>query len=143
MRLNPYLNFAGNAEEALNFYKNALSGNVIAIMRYGESPMPCDEDYKQKIMHARLEFKGNLIMLSDVFKGQPVCTEGNISLSIEMDVEKGDELFNKLAEGGTVTMPMADQFWGARFGMLKDKFGTHWMINCTLKKEDKTLDITV
>lgn len=130
MKLNPYIHFAGNAEEALNFYATVLGGEVLNIQRYGDAPMPSDEDYKQKIMHARLAFDGNLIMISDVFKGQPVSTEGNVHLSVEVEEEgKIDEVFNKMAEGGAVMMALQDTFWGARFGMLKDKFGVHWMFN--------------
>jgi len=129
MKLVPYLNFAGNAEEALK------GGQVIMINRYGDSPMPSDEDYKQKLMHARLQFDGNLLMMSDVFKGQPVSTDGNIQLSVEVpDKDRLNELFNKMARGGTVTMPLAEQFWGATFGMLKDKFGVNWMFNSENKK---------
>jgi len=136
MKLNPYLNFAGNAEEAVNFYKNALGGEVVMISRYGDSPMPSDEDWKQKIMHARIVFgDNNIIMISDTMKGNEISTNGNIQLSIGLDDEaKTHEVFNKLAEGGTVTMPLAKQFWGDVFGMLKDKFGTSWMLNCTTKK---------
>ena len=135
MKLVPYLNFAGNAEEALNFYTDSLGCEVIMINRYGDSPMPSDEDYKQKLMHARLQFDGNLLMMSDVFKGQPVSTDGNIQLSVEVpDKDRLNEVFNKMARGGTVTMPLAEQFWGATFGMLKDKFGVNWMFNSENKK---------
>jgi len=135
MKLIPYLHFAGNAREVLNFYKNALGGDIVQLGTYGESPMPSDEDYKDKVMHARFVFDGNMIMVSDVFKGQPVSTNGNIQLSVDVDNEgKLDEVFNKMAEGGTITMPLADQFWGAKFGMLKDKFGVSWMFNCEKKK---------
>jgi PhnB protein len=76
-----------------------------------------------------------MIMMSDVFKEQPVSTNGNIQLSVDVDNEsKLDEVFTKMAEGGTVTMPLADQFWGAKFGMLTDKFGVSWMFNCEKKK---------
>jgi PhnB protein len=137
MKLNPYIHFAGNAEEALNFYSNVLGGEVLDMQRYGDAPMPCDEDYKQKIMHARLVFDGNLIMVSDVFKGQPLSTEGNVDLSIEVEEEgKIDELFNKMAEGGAVMMPLEDTFWGARFGMLKDRFGVRWMFNYQKKPNE-------
>lgn len=130
MKLNPYIHFAGNAEEALKFYAEVLGGEVLDVQRYGDAPVPSDEDYKQKIMHARLSFDGNLIMISDVFKGQPVSTEGNVHLSIEVDEEgRIDEVFNKMAEGGSVMMALENTFWGARFGMLKDKFGVHWMFN--------------
>ena len=135
MKLIPYLHFAGNARDVLNFYKDALGGNIVQLGTYGESPMPSDEDYKDKVMHARFVFDGNMIMVSDVFKGQPVSTNGNIQLSVDVDNEsKLDEVFNKMAEGGTVTMPLADQFWGAKFGMLIDKFGVSWMFNCEKKK---------
>ena len=135
MKLTPYLHFAGNAEEALNFYKDALGGEVIMLSRYGDSPMPSDEDYKQKIIHSRLQFGDNLIMISDSFKGQPFSTHGNIQLSVEIeDASEMEDIFNKMAEGGTVTMPLAHQFWGAKFGMLKDKFGVSWMFNCEQKK---------
>ncbi len=62
-----------------------MGGQIQQLGRYGESPMPCDEDYKQKIIHARFVFDDNMIMISDVFKGQPVSTHGNIQLSIEMN----------------------------------------------------------
>jgi PhnB protein len=134
MKLIPYLHFAGNAREVLNFYKNVLGGDIVQLGTYGESPMPCDEDYKDKVMHARFVFDGNMIMVSDVFKGQTVSTDGNIQLSVDVDNEsKLDEVFNKMAAGGRVTMPLADQFWGARFGMLQDKFGVSWMFNCEKK----------
>lgn len=135
MKLTPYIHYAGNAEEAINFYAEVLKGNVIAISRYGDSPMSVDEDYKQKIIHGRLQFGDNVIMISDVFKGQTVQTDGNIQLSIEI-TEEGqiDEVFSKMAEGGTVTMELQNQFWGARFGMLKDKFGVSWMFNYEMKK---------
>ena len=134
MKLIPYLHFAGNARDVLNFYKDALGGDIVQLGTYGESPMPSDEDYKDKVMHARFVFDGNMIMVSDVFKGQPVSTNGNIQLSVDVDNEsKLDEVFNKMAEGGSVTMPLADQFWGAKFGMLQDKFGVSWMFNCEKK----------
>jgi len=134
MKLIPYLHFAGNAREVLNFYKNVLGGDIVQLGTYGENPMPGDEDYKDKVMHARFVFDGNMIMVSDVFKGQTVSTDGNIQLSVDVDNEsKLDEVFNKMAAGGRVTMPLADQFWGARFGMLQDKFGVSWMFNCEKK----------
>jgi PhnB protein len=136
MKLNPYLNFPGNAEEAINFYKNALGGEISQLGRFGESPMPCDEADKQKIMHARLTFDGNLIMFSDGMKGMQFASNGHIQLAVDVS-DRPDELetiFNKMAEDGKVTMPLADQFWGSKFGMLQDKFGINWMFNCELKK---------
>lgn len=136
MKLTPYIHFQGNAEEAINFYADALGGSVIAINRYGDSPMPADEDYRNKVLHGRLQFGDNVIMISDVFKGQNLSTGGNIQLSIEL-TEEGqiDSIFAKMSEGGTITMELQDTFWGARFGMLKDKFGVSWMFNYELKKQ--------
>jgi PhnB protein len=147
MKLVPYIHFGGNAREALEFYKNALNGEIAQLGTYGESPMPSDEDYKDKVMHARFVFDGNMIMASDVFKGQQVSTGGNIQLSIDVEeVNKLNDVFSKMAEGGKVTMELQDTFWGARFGMLIDKFGISWMFNCELKKPEGTqtaiLDIT-
>jgi len=135
MKLTPYLNFAGNAEEALSFYAAVFGGEITMLSRYGVSPMPSDDDWKEKLIHARLLFEGNLIMLSDSFKGQPAVGTGNVQLSMEIsDAAKIDTIFSALAEGGTVTMPLQEQFWGAKFGMLTDKFGISWMFNHELKK---------
>ncbi len=135
MKLTPYLHFAGNAAEALDFYAAAFNGDVIMRSTYGDSPMPSEEDWKDKIMHARLVFGDNMMMLSHSFKGQPPLATGNVQLSIEIsDAAKIDSIFNAMAEGGTVTMPLQEQFWGAKFGMLLDKFGIAWMFNHELKK---------
>jgi len=135
MKLCPYVLFAGNAEEALNFYKEVFGGKILMISRFGEAPQKVDDDWKQKIMHSRLEFDGNILMISDGFKGYQARTDGNIQLSVEIDtVEKLNVVFAKMSEGGRVTMPLAKQFWGATFGMLQDKFGISWMFNCEDKK---------
>lgn len=147
MKLYPYLSFNGNCEEALNFYRDALDGEIVQLGKYGESPMPSAEELKDKIIHGRLKFGDALIMASDRMKENNLQAN-NISLSVECDTnEQLDKVFSKMAEGGKITMQAQDQFWGARFGMLTDKFGMHWMFNCEKKKEaetlDKTLDITV
>lgn len=135
MKLTPYIHFQGNAEEAMNFYSEALGGGIIAISRYGDSPMPSDEDYKDKVIHGRVQFGDNVIMISDTFKENAVNTDGNIQLSIELAQEgEIDDVFKKMSAGGTVTMELQNTFWGARFGMLKDKFGVSWMFNYEMKK---------
>ncbi len=135
MKLVPYLLFGGNAEEALKFYEEIFDGEITQLSRFGESPMPCEEPEKNKIMHARLVFDGNLLMISDGMKEYEVVASKMIQLSLDLDsVERLEKVFNKMAEGGNVTMPLTDQFWGARFGMLKDKFGISWMFNCEIKK---------
>ncbi|MFI5136087.1 MAG: VOC family protein [Chitinophagales bacterium] len=125
-----YLTFAGNCEEALNFYKNALGGEIIMKQTFGESPVPSEENWKNKIMHSQFKAEGIFFMASDNMDGKPVATGANISLSIDVsDENEQTKIFSALAEGGMVTMPLEDTFWGARFGMLRDKFGIVWMLN--------------
>jgi PhnB protein len=148
MTLIPYAHFEGNAEEALNFYRDVFGGEILMINRYGEAPMSIDEDWKNKLMHARLKFGNSILYVSDGPKGHTASKDGNIQLSVDVpDENQIVEIFNKMAEGGQVTMPLAEQFWGAKFGMLKDKYGIGWMFNCELKKrvahEAENLDITV
>lgn len=133
--LVPYLHFNGNAEEVLNFYKDAFEGEIIMLNRYGDSPMKSDESLKDKIIHSRVKFGDNILMISDSFNGELASTGGNMQLSVEVDDgNKIEQVFNKMAEGGKVTMPLAKQFWGATFGMLQDKFGVNWMFNYEEKK---------
>ena len=137
MKMNPYITFAGNAEEALNLYKEVFDGEIKDLGRFGDSPMETPEDYKQKIMHARLVFGDNLLMVSDGMQGEPAASGGNIHLSVDMeDEQKMEKVFEKLSEGGKVTMPLQDTFWGAKFGMLVDKFGIAWMFNHDRPKKD-------
>lgn len=137
MQLVPYIHFKGNAEEALNFYKEALGGEILMINRYGDSPMQIGEEMKDKIVHSRLQFGDNLVMSSDSYSGEMANPGGNIQLSLGFtDEAKAYKVFGKLSEGGNVTMPLAKQFWGDVFGMLQDKFGTNWMVNCEVKKAE-------
>lgn len=135
MKLNPYIMFSGNAEEALNFYKECLGGEISGLQRYGQAPMPSSEEDKNKLMHGVFVFDGNLVMASDGTKDHPASQGGNIHLSVDVeDVDKLEKVFSQLGEGGKIDMPLQDTFWGARFGMLTDKFGIHWMFNHELKK---------
>lgn len=135
--INPYLNFPGTTEEAFNFYKSVFGGEFIALQRFGGGP-GCDENQvsaadADKIMHISLPIgKGNILMATDALEsmGQTFTPGNNFSLSISVDSEaEADELFNGLSAGGTVEMPLAKAFWGAYFGMLRDKFGVQWMVN--------------
>lgn len=136
MQLITYLTFAGNCEEALNFYKEAIGAEILLVNRMGDSPMEIAENLKNKIMHARLRIGENELYMSDTFDPASLQQGNNVSLSIQIDDSTQlEKLFNNLSEGGTVKMPLQDTFWGARFGMFVDKFGIHWMMNCELKKE--------
>ena len=135
MKLITYLTFAGNCEEALNFYKETLGGEVLQLSRMGEGQMEVPESVKGKVMHARLKIGENVLYMSDNFDPPSVKQGNNVSLSLDMDnLAQTESLFNKLSAGGTITQPLQDTFWGARFGMFKDKFGIHWMMNCELSE---------
>ena len=136
MQLITYVSFAGNCEEALNFYKEVLDGEILQISHMGDGQMEVPEILKDKVMHARLRIGENVLYMSDTFDPSSIKQGNNLSLSLEIeDTAKLEKLFKKLSEGGTVKMPLEDTFWGARFGMFVDKFGIHWMMNCQLKKE--------
>lgn len=125
--------FNGSTEQAFNFYKEVFNGEITAMQRYGDVEMPGTENCKQLIMHAILKFDDNTLMASDYKPEDEVVNQSNIHLSIDiMEVFILEDTFNKLAQGGTITMPLQDTFWGARFGMIKDKFGINWMLNCDL-----------
>jgi PhnB protein len=141
MTLTPYIMFNGNCEEALNFYENALGGQVKDLMRFEGSPvekMAADNE-KRKILHSYFEAKGIVFMASDAGEGGPQLNpNGMVHLSINFESQKEQEkVFKALSEEGTIGMPLQDTFWGARFGMLTDKFGVNWMLNCEMKKSEQ------
>lgn len=135
--VNVYLTFNGNCRQAFDFYKSVFGGEFPYVGTFGEMPpteskeMP-DED-KDKIMHISLPISRETILMGSDTGGEWAANhkEGNnFSISINADSrEEADKLFNGLSEGGNVTMPMADTFWGAYFGMFTDKFGINWMVN--------------
>jgi len=132
LQLEPYMFFYGKCEEALNFYKGIFGGQITSITRMKEAPpeMPAPPNWGDKIMHASFEAPSVKFMASD---GRPDTpnTDGNIALSLSTrDEAEATRVFNKLSEGGNVDMPMQDMFWGSKFGVLKDKFGIEWMVNC-------------
>lgn len=133
MKLNAYLSYPGTCEEALNFYRSVLGGEIGEKNLYDGSPMESPES-KGKILHTDYTFgDGNTIMAADSI-GYPVAKESNITLALGFDdVAETERVFNGLSDGGTVTMPLQDTFWGAKFGMFTDKFGINWMVNCELQ----------
>lgn len=132
--INPYLNFNGNCEAAFNHYKKVFGGEFVMFSRFGdmpssESPLPDSE--ANKILHVALPIGANVLMGSDCPPSFPNGVQGNlfnVSVSAESK-EEADRIFAGLAEGGNVSMPIADTFWGAYFGMCADQFGVQWMVN--------------
>jgi PhnB protein len=133
----PYLNFNGNAAEALVFYSKALNGAIEFQQTFGESPMEVPAEAKNHIMHATFKAGDLTFMVSDCMPGQEATAGTNISLSLNFtNADSIKNTFDALSEGGTVTMELQDTFWGARFGMLKDRYGFHWLCNYDLAKEE-------
>lgn len=137
--INPYINFKGNTEEAFNFYRSIFGGDFITIMRFKDTPeaaklSPADLN---KIMHIALPIgNGNILMGTDMLESSGTLTVGNnvqLSVTTTSDVET-DNIFNRLAAGGTITMPLDTMFWGSYFGMCTDKFGIHWMVSNDAKQ---------
>lgn len=135
-QLNPYLNFNGNADQAIQLYQRALGAKVDNVMRFGDAAqMPVAPADKNRVMHAVLQLGAGTLMLSDTMPDQPTVMGSNVYVTLDFD-DVGDmtQKFDALAAGGKVTMPLSDTFWGAKFGMLTDAFGVNWMFNCDTKK---------
>ncbi len=134
LRVNPYLNFSGNCEEAFTFYRSVFGGELTDLSRYSELPpdTPPPESDASKIMHVSLPIgEGQALMGSDRPDSMGPTTPGdNVQISVNpTDADEARRIFDQLAEGGQVTMPYERAFWGADFGMCIDKFGLQWMVN--------------
>jgi PhnB protein len=131
MKLNPYLNFDGQCEAAFKFYEKVLGGKIV-FMTHGDSPMAeqVPAAWRSKIMHATLHAGDAVLMGTDSPPEHYRKPEGlYVSLSVSKP-EDAERIFSALAEKGAVTMPIQKTFWSARFGMLVDRFGIPWMVNC-------------
>ena len=131
MKVNTFLNYGGNCAEAFRFYERHLGGKIEMMMTRGEMPGQSDDvapESKNSIVYASMTIGGTSIMASDVpaDRFQPMRSV-YLSLGLDSDAE-AERLFKLLAEGGEVFMPMQDTFFASRFAMLRDKFGTSWMI---------------
>ncbi|MCC7153620.1 MAG: VOC family protein [Bryobacterales bacterium] len=136
MSLNPYLTFNGDCEEAFRFYEKTLGGKIEAMMPHAGTPAEphVPPTFKDKILHARLVVQGRELMGSDAPPDRYQKPRG-ISVSLQLsDVAESERIFHALAEHGAVSMPLQQTFWAARFGMLTDRFGIPWMINCDQPK---------
>jgi PhnB protein len=127
--LNPYLTFNGNAAEAMKFYHSILGGEL-TMQTFGESKMGKTPEEKKRIIHAALNNDALTILASDGMVDRKVKAGDNFSLSITgKDRAWLTDVFDKLAKGGKVDMPLAKQFWGDTFGMVTDRYGIHWMVD--------------
>jgi PhnB protein len=135
MKVNPYVNFSGNTEEAFNFYKSVFGGEFAAVIRFRDTPEAekIPEAEKDKLMHIALPLtKDCVLMATDALDsmGQHLKPGNNFHLSISADSkEHADQLLTALSADGFVMMAMEQTFWGDYFGMFTDKFGLQWMIS--------------
>ena len=135
MRWNPYLTFDGRCEAAFKFYEQCLGGRIVALMPFGDTPAGehVPAGHRRKIMHARLVVGDQVLMGSDTTPEHPYEGVKGCSVALQVtDPAEAERVFAALSAGGTVTMPIQPTFWAARFGMLVDRFGVPWMVNCDL-----------
>jgi PhnB protein len=131
-QLHPYLIFNGQCEAAFKFYEQCLRGKIEATMTHGDSPMAqkVPAEWRNKIMHARMTIGDAVLMGSDAPPDHYQEPKG-FSLSVgTKDPAEAERIYNELSAGGKVEMPLQQTFWAAKFGMLVDRFGIPWMINC-------------
>lgn len=130
MEFTPYLNFNGTCAEAFRFYAQVLGGTIEMLQTHGESPVKdhVPPDWHDKVLHARLNVEGRVLMGSDAPAEYTPAQGMYVSIQVPTAAE-ASRLFTKLAEGGTVTMPFAQTFWSPGFGMVVDRYGTPWMVN--------------
>lgn len=132
MKLNSYLHFNGQCEAAFDFYAKCLEGKVEGKFPYGESPMAkhVPPEFGGKLMHASVVFNDQVLMGSDIMPDKYQKPDGfSVCVGVN-EVGKAERIFKALSEGATIEMPIQETFWSARFGMLTDKFGIPWMVNC-------------
>ena len=131
MQVQPYLFFDGRCEEAVEFYRKALGAEVTMLMRFKDSPEPppmVPPGAENKVMHMSLRIGDSPVLASDGrCQGQPNFQGFSLSLTASSDAE-ADRLFNSLADGGQVQMPLAKTFFSSRYGMVADRFGVSWMV---------------
>lgn len=135
---NPYLNFNGNCRTAIETYAAILGADIMAIMPHSEMPDPSQvpAEWQDLIMHACLKIGDTFLMASD---SPPEHFQAAAGLSVSLQIDdpaEADRVYAALAEEGSTTMPIEETFWALRFGMLVDRFGTPWMINCPQPEAD-------
>jgi PhnB protein len=127
MKIDIYLNYNGNCEEAFHFYEQHLGGRIVMLMTHAEHPNPnIPVDWKNKILHGQMQVGGLVLMGADIPKAEPMRS-AYLSLSVDSDQE-AERLYGLLADGGQIFMKMEETFFASRFAMLRDRFGTSWML---------------
>ena len=128
MKLDVYLNYAGNCREAFRFYEQHLGGKITMLMTHGEGPQAANvpADQRNAVLHARLELAGTVVMGADIPKSEPMRSA---YLTLTTDTaEEAERVYALLSDGGQIFMKMEKTFFANRFAMLRDRFGTSWML---------------
>jgi PhnB protein len=125
MKLNVYVNYPGHCEEAFRFYERELGGGSLSIRRHGDQPHPSGAP-ADWVLHARIEIGGTVLMGADIPGAEPMRS-AYLSLTLESAAE-AERVYATLSEGGQVFMKMEETFFASRFAMLRDRFGTSWML---------------
>ena len=130
-KLNPYLNFNGDARAAMEFYRSVFGGDLV-VNTHGDFGNP-DPALADKIMHGQLETpEGYTLMGADIMPGMPFQPGTTMTVSLSGDTNGPlREYWDKLSDGATVTVPLEKQMWGDEFGQLTDRFGVSWLVNIT------------
>jgi len=128
MQLNPYLNYGGNCAQAFKFYEQHLGGKITMMMKHGENPGPSNvpAEWKNAVLHARINIGGTELLGADIPGYQPMRS-AYLSLTVS-SVKEAERIYSLLSEGGEIFMPIEETFFAERFAMLRDRFGTSWMI---------------
>ena len=136
--LTPSLAFNGTCARAIALYERALGATVEQLVRFGDGAKmghPFDPKDQELVLNAMLRIGGGALMMMDAPSSRPVPTDTNVQVFVDLDsVSELETRFAALAQGGTVTMPVQDTFWGSRFGMLRDAFGIRWMLSVEQRK---------
>jgi PhnB protein len=132
MKLIPHISFGGNCRDAFQLYERCFGGKILTMLTYGDSPMAdqVPPEFRGKILHANLTVGDHAVYGTDVLPEQYQPPKGfHLTLGIQ-DPAEAERIFRELSENGTVQMPLQKTFWAVRFGVLLDRFGVSWEINC-------------
>lgn len=134
MKVQAYLTFSGDCQQAVDFYADCFNAEVVNRQTYQQSKMDIPGNYQNKLQHAEVKGKGVHFMAYDAAPDTPINSGNQIHMSVDLtDKDEAHAIFNSLSDGGQIITKMQEKEWGAIYGRLRDKYGIHWMVNCDVK----------
>lgn len=138
--IHPYLVLNGNGQEAVKFYEDALEAKVLSLQTFGDMPAnpeyPTPPEAKDRVLNAHLKIGNSDLMLSDTFPGMSYAIGDQVTIAVMINnIDKTKEVFEKLQDGGKVTMPLQETFWSPSYGQVTDKFGISWQVSTEVKND--------